>query len=138
MVNSKSYGAVSIVVIGALLILFSNIYYKDYHAENVELALKLLRSNQKEVLILWFLTLIGAALEVAGVIIMFKVTWSNIRYSYYEYNLWLHLLILLIVVMISIITIYFAVKAIFGIALLAMIVIALMYENDEKDKRKRR
>lgn len=132
MVNSKSYGAVSVVIIGALFILFSNIYYKDYHAENIELAFKILQSNQKEVLTLWFLTLIGAALQVAGVLSMLKITWSNIRYSYYEYNLWLHLLILLIVVAISIITIYFAVKAIFGIALIALIVFALMYGNDNK------
>lgn len=131
-INSKSYGAISIVILGALLILFSNLYYKDYHAGNIELAIKFLQTNQKEILTLWFITLIGAALQIAGVLVMLRITWSNIKYSYYEYNLWLHILILLFVLAISIITIYFAVKAIFGIVLVTLIVFVLLSENDKK------
>lgn len=132
MIDSKSYGAISSVIIGALLILFSNMYYKDYHAEDIVLAFKLLQTNQKEMLTLWFITLIGAALQVVGVLVMLKITWNNIKYSYYEYNLWLHILILLFVLVISIITIYFAVKAIFGVVLIALIVFVLLSDSDKK------
>ncbi|MEK9199391.1 hypothetical protein [Ureibacillus sp. FSL E2-3493] len=132
MINSRSYGAISIVIIGALLILFSNMYYKDYHAEDIVLAFKLLQTNQKEMFTLWFITLIGAALQVVGVLVMLKITWNNIKYSNYEYNLWLHILILLFVLVISIITIYFAVKAIFGLVFIALIVYVLLNESDNK------
>ncbi|MGE7132991.1 hypothetical protein [Lysinibacillus xylanilyticus] len=132
MIDSKSYGAISIVIIGAILILFSNICFDNYHVESIELAFKLLQNNTGEILTFWFLTLIGAAFQISGVFAMVKVTWRNIKFSNYEYNPLIHLLILLIVVIISIYTIYFAIKAVLGLVLIAIITMAILNDNDKK------
>ena len=132
-INKKSYGAVVLVITGMLILLFSNQYFANVHAENVQRAIEIISGeNSKELLIFWFLTLFGAALELSGVIIMLKVTWESIKNSYYEYSIGLHIVFSMIVFTGAFVTIFYALKAVIGVLLIAVVVIALLIADDKK------
>jgi len=132
-INNKSYGAIVLVITGMLILLFSNQYFANVHAENVQRAIEIIFSeNAKELSIFWFLTLLGAALELSGVILMLKVTWESIKYSYYEYSIGLHVVISIIVFAGAFATIFYALKAVIGILLIAVVGIALLIGDNKK------
>ena len=116
-----------------IILLFSNQYFANVHAENVQRASEIILSeNAKELSIFWFLSLLGAALELSGVIIMLKVTWESIKYSYYEYSIGLHVVISIIVFTGAFATIFYALKAVIGILLIAVVGIALLIGDNKK------
>lgn len=132
-INNKSYGAIVLVIIGMVTLLFSNQYFEKVHADNVQKAIEIIFSeNAKELSIFWFLTLLGAALEILGVIIMFNVTSESIKYSYNEYSIGLHVVILIIVFAGAFATIFYALKAVIGILLIAVVGIVLLIGDNKK------
>ncbi|MCT1726429.1 hypothetical protein [Lysinibacillus capsici] len=116
-----------------IILLFSNQYFANVHVENVQKAIEIIFSeNAKELSIFWFLTLLGASLELSGVIIMLKVTWESIKYSYYGYSIGSHIVISIIVFAGAFATIFYALKAVIGILLIAVVGIALLIADNKK------
>ncbi|WP_285396089.1 hypothetical protein [Lysinibacillus sp. fls2-241-R2A-57] len=63
---------------------------------------------------------------------MLKVTWESFKYSYFEYNIGIHVILTILVLGIAAATTFYALKAIIGVFFVAIITFCLLFLNDKK------
>ncbi|MBD8032922.1 hypothetical protein [Solibacillus merdavium] len=132
-INVKSYFALALVLLGLLIIFISNNYFVDVHVENIDKAIEILfSSNANSLLIFWILSMTGITIQMSASLVMLKITWESIKYTYYEYSVGIHIILSVIILGISIATILYALKAVIGVFLIAVIVFGLLFLDDKR------
>ncbi|MEK4230581.1 hypothetical protein [Solibacillus sp. FSL H8-0538] len=132
-INVKSYFALALVLLGLLIIFISNSYFVDVHVENIDKAIEILfSSNANSLLIFGILSITGITLQMSASLVMLKITWESIKYTYYEYSVGIHIILSVIILGISIATILYALKAVIGVFLIAVIVFGLLFLDDKR------
>lgn len=117
-IDSRSYPAIAVFSLGMILIFVANFKLQDVHVPTVIDAITRLGSEEnKRVLLLWGCALFGVALQASATMLMGKVTWENINYSY-DVNIVFSIITTILMAIITVVSIYYTSLAVLGLIII--------------------